>query len=136
MENTFIKQTSLDYSLPYHIVEAIYKSGMMNGYSMKNQKNNYVKIIVKIFGNIKNFTYLCNLIAIMDMDLEIVYIKVPVLVKANRSNVEDVTNEIYGDGSFVSSVYHVEDNSMDNISSAFIQQKVLLNRINEQHPTK
>ena len=36
------------------------------------------------------------------MDLEIVYIKVPVLVKANRSNVEDVTNEIYGDGSFVS----------------------------------
>ena len=28
------------------------------------------------------------------MDLEIVYIKVPVLVKANRSNVEDVTNEI------------------------------------------
>lgn len=36
MENTFIKQTSLDYSLPYHIVEAIYKSGMMNGYSMKN----------------------------------------------------------------------------------------------------
>lgn len=25
MENAFIKQTSLDYSLPYHIVEAIYK---------------------------------------------------------------------------------------------------------------
>ena len=72
----------------------------------------------------------------MNLDLEIVYIKVPVLVKANRSNVEDVTNEIYGDGSFVSSVYHVEDNSMDSISSAFIQQKVLLNRINEQHPTK
>ena len=31
----------------------------------------------------------------MNVDLEIVYIKVPVLVKANRSNVEDVTNEIY-----------------------------------------
>ena len=25
MENTFIKQTSIDYSLPCHIVEAIYK---------------------------------------------------------------------------------------------------------------
>jgi len=95
-----------------------------------------VKIIVKIFGNVKIFTYLCNLIATMNMDLEIVYIKVPVLVKANRSNVEDVTNEIYGDGSFVSSVYHVEDNLIDNISNAFIQQKILLNRINEQHPTK
>lgn len=95
-----------------------------------------MKIIIILFGNVKNFTYLCNLIATMNMDLEIVYIKVPVLVKANRSNVEDVTNEIYGDGSFVSSVYHVEDNSIDNISNAFIQQKILLNRINEQHPTK
>lgn len=25
MENTFIKQTSIDYDLPYHIVESIYK---------------------------------------------------------------------------------------------------------------
>jgi len=36
----------------------------------------------------------------MNIDLEIVYIKVPVVVKANRSNVEDVTNEIYGDAVF------------------------------------
>ena len=70
------------------------------------------------------------------MNLEIVYIKVPVLVKAGRSNVEDVTNEIYGEGSFVSSIYHVEENSIDSIASAFIQQKVLLNKINEQHYNK
>ena len=62
----------------------------------------------------------------MNLDLEIVYIKVPVLVKANRSNVEDVTNEIYGDGSFVSSVYHVEDNSMDSICQCLYSTKSII----------
>lgn len=63
------------------------------------------------------------------MPIQIAYIKVPVVIDCNNSEIESRINEYFGHGVYGGHEYHAEDLNPNRIILALIEQNELIKKI-------